>query len=185
MSPKDLKTVRFIDKMMNAGVRVFKIEGRARGPEYVYTVVKCYKEAIQAVLDDTFTEEKKDEWDRRLATVFNRGFWDGYYQGQLMGEWNKNYGSNATEHKVYVGKGTKYYSKLGVAEFTVEATTFKVGDKMLITGPTTGVIYVTADEIHDDNGPVQVALQGTRVSIAVPAKVRPSDKLFKLEQSEN
>ena len=180
MSPKDLKTVRFIDKMMNAGVRVFKIEGRARGPEYVYTVVKCYKEAIQAVVDGTFTEERKDEWDARLATVFNRGFWDGYYQGQLMGEWNKNYGSNATERKVYVGKGTKYYSKLGVAEFTVEATTFEVGDRMLITGPTTGVMYVTADEIHDDNGPVQVAQQGTRVSIAVTGKVRPSDKLFKL-----
>ena len=180
MSPKDLKTVRFIDKMMNAGVRVFKIEGRARGPEYVYTVVKCYKEAIQAVVDGTFTEERKDEWDARLATVFNRGFWDGYYQGQLMGEWNKNYGSNATERKVYVGKGTKYYSKLGVAEFTVEATTFEVGDRMLITGPTTGVMYVTADEIHDDNGPGEVAQQGTRVSIAVTGKVRPSDKLFKL-----
>ena len=180
MSPKDLKTVRFIDKMMKAGVRVFKIEGRARGPEYVYTVVSCYKEAIQAVLDGTFTEERKDEWDTRLATVFNRGFWDGYYQGQKMGEWNKNYGSNATERKVYVGKGTKYYSKLGVAEFAVEATTFKVGDRLLITGPTTGVMYVTADEIHDDNGPVQVAQQGTRVSIAVTGKVRPSDKLFKL-----
>ena len=181
MSPKDLKTIRFIDKMMNAGVRVFKIEGRARGPEYVYTVVKCYQEAIQAVLDGTFTEARKDEWDTRLATVFNRGFWDGYYQGQLMGEWNKNYGSNATERKVYVGKGTKYYSKLGVAEFTVEATTFQVGDHLLITGPTTGVMYVTADEIHDDNGPVEVAQQGTRVSIAVTGKVRPSDKLFKLE----
>ena len=184
MSPKDLKTIRFIDRLMKAGVRVFKIEGRARGPEYVYTVVKCYKEAIRAVLDGTFTEARKDEWDERLATVFNRGFWDGYYQGQLMGEWNKNYGSNATERKVYIGKGTKYYSKLGVAEFTVEANTFKVGDKMLITGPTTGVIYVTADEIHDDNGPVSVAQQGTRVSIAVPEKVRPSDKLFKLEKSD-
>ncbi|MBR1395815.1 MAG: U32 family peptidase [Prevotella sp.] len=189
MSPKDLKTIRFIDKMMNAGVRVFKIEGRARGPEYVYTVVKCYKEAIAAVLHDhenanedekLFTESRKDGWDARLATVFNRGFWDGYYQGQLMGEWNKNYGSNATERKVYVGKGTKYYSRLGVAEFTVEATTFKRGDKLLITGPTTGVMYVTADEIHDDNGPVEVAQQGTRVSIAVSGKVRPSDKLFKL-----
>ena len=184
MSPKDLKTIRFIDRMMKSGVRVFKIEGRARGPEYVYTVVKCYKEAIQAVLDGSFTEERKDEWDERLSTVFNRGFWDGYYQGQLMGEWNKNYGSNATERKVYIGKGTKYYSKLGVAEFTVEANTFKVGDKMLITGPTTGVIYVTPSEIHDDNGPVSVAKQGTRVSIAVPEKVRPSDKLFKLEKSE-
>ena len=180
MSPKDLKTVRFIDRLMESGVRVFKIEGRARGPEYVYTVVKCYKEAIQAVLDGTFTDARKDEWDTRLATVFNRGFWDGYYQGQTMGEWNKNYGSNATERKVYIGKGTKYYSRLGVAEFTVEATTFQVGDRLLITGPTTGVMYVTADEIHDDNGPVQVAQQGTRVSIAVTGKVRPSDKLFKL-----
>ena len=180
MSPKDLKTVHFIDRMMKAGVRVFKIEGRARGPEYVYTVVKCYKEAIQSVLDGSFTKEKKDEWDERLSRVFNRGFWDGYYQGQLMGEWNKEYGSCATERKVYVGKGTKYFSKLGVAEFAVEATTFQVGDKLLITGPTTGVIYVTAEEIHDDNGPIQVAQQGTRVSVAVPAKVRPSDKLFKL-----
>ena len=185
MSPKDLKTVRFIDRMMKAGVRVFKIEGRARGPEYVYTVVKCYKEAIQAVLDGTFSEERKDQWDERLSTVFNRGFWDGYYQGQLMGEWNKNYGSNATERKVYIGKGVKYFSKLGVAEFTVEANTFKVGDKMLITGPTTGVMYVTADEIHGDNGPVEVAEQGTRVSIAVTGKVRPSDKLFKLETVQN
>ena len=180
MSPKDLKTVRFIDRMMKAGVRVFKIEGRARGPEYVYTVVKCYKEAIQSVLDGTFTKEKKDQWDERLARVFNRGFWDGYYQGQQMGEWNKEYGSCATERKVYVGRGQKYFSKLGVAEFSVEATTFQVGDKLLITGPTTGVMYITADEIHDDHGPVQVAQQGTRVSVAVPDKVRPSDKLFKL-----
>ena len=181
MSPKDLKTIRFIDKMMNAGVRVFKIEGRARGPEYVYTVVSCYKEAIQAVIDGTFTEERKDEWDTRLATVFNRGFWDGYYQGQLMGEWNKDYGNIATERKVYIGPGVKYFSKLGVAEFSVDATEFSVGDKLLITGPTTGVMYVTADEIHDDAGPVTTARQGTRVAIKVPAKVRPSDKLFKLE----
>ena len=180
MSPKDLKTIRFIDRMMNAGVRVFKIEGRARGPEYVLTVVQCYREAIQSVLDGTFTEEKKDDWDRRLATVFNRGFWDGYYQGQLLGEWNKNYGSNATERKQYIGKGVKYFSRLGVAEFTVEADTFSVGDKMLITGPTTGALYVTASEIHDDHGPVEVAQQGTKVSIVVPEKVRPSDKLFKI-----
>jgi putative protease len=185
MSPKDLKTVRFIDKMMKAGVSVFKIEGRARGPEYVYTVVKCYKEAIQAVIDGQFTEARKDEWDQRLARVFNRGFWDGYYLGQTMGEWNKEYGSCATERKVYVGKGTRYYSKLGVAEFAVEATTFQVGDRLLITGPTTGVMYVTAEEIHDDNGPVEVARQGTRVSIAVSGKVRPSDKLFKLLKIDN
>ena len=189
MSPKDLKTIRFIDKMMKSGVRVFKIEGRARGPEYVLTVVQCYKEAIAAVLHDSendnesekqFTEERKDQWDERLATVFNRGFWDGYYQGQLLGEWNAHYGSNATEKKQYIGKGVKYFSKLGVAEFTVEADTFSVGDKMLITGPTTGALYVTVDEIHDDVQAVETAQQGTRVSIKVPEKVRPSDKLFKI-----
>ncbi|MBQ2196010.1 MAG: U32 family peptidase [Prevotella sp.] len=200
MSPKDLKTIRFIDRLMKAGVRVFKIEGRARGPEYVYTVVKCYKEAIEAVLHDAeissaekngaevekcFTEERKDEWDRRLATVFNRGFWDGYYQGQRLGEWNKNYGSNATEKKVYIGHGVKYFSKLGVAEFTVDANTFSIGDKLLVTGPTTGVMYLTATEIHDDDGhPVQTAPQGTRVAIPVTGKIRPSDKLFKLVTEE-
>jgi putative protease len=181
MSPKDLKTVRFIDRLMNAGVRVFKIEGRARGPEYVYTVVKCYKEAIRAVLDGTFTTEKKDDWDERLASVFNRGFWDGYYQGQVMGEWNKEYGSCATERKVYIGKGVKYFSRLGVAEFAVEANTFKLGDKLLVTGPTTGVMYLTATEIHDNDGrPVDEAPQGTRIAIPVSGKIRPSDKLFKL-----
>lgn len=180
MSPKDLKTVRFIDRMMRSGVRVFKIEGRARGPEYVYTVVQCYKEAIASVLEGTFTDEKKDRWDERLATVFNRGFWDGYYQGQPLGEWNKNYGSNATERKVYVGKGVKYFSKLGVAEFTCEAAEFSVGDKMLITGPTTGVMYVTVEEIHDDTHSVTTAQKGTRVAFKVPDKVRPSDKLFKI-----
>ena len=182
MSPKDLKTIRFIDRMMKAGVRVFKIEGRARGPEYVYNVVKCYKEAIKAVLDGQFTEEKKDQWDERLASVFNRGFWDGYYQGQTMGEWNKNYGSNATERKIYVGRGVKYFSKLGVAEFTCEAHEFSVGDKLLITGPTTGVMYVTVSEIRLELDPVQTAPKGTHVSIPVPDKVRPSDKLFLLEK---
>ena len=180
MSPKDLKTVRFIDRMMKSGVRVFKIEGRARGPEYVKTVVACYKEAIQSVLDGTFTEEKKDDWDERLATVFNRGFWDGYYQGQRLGEWNSHYGSCATERKVYVGKGMKYFSKLGVAEFSCEACEFSVGDKMLITGPTTGALYVTVEEIHDDTHAVTTAQKGTRVSFKVPEKVRPSDKLFKI-----
>lgn len=182
MSPKDLKTIRFIDRMMKAGVRVFKIEGRARGPEYVYNVVKCYKEAIKAVLDGQFTEEKKDQWDERLASVFNRGFWDGYYQGQTMGEWNKNYGSNATERKIYVGRGVKYFSKLGVAEFTCEAHEFSVGDKLLITGPTTGVMYVTVSEIRLELDPVQTAPKGTHASIPVPDKVRPSDKLFLLEK---
>jgi putative protease len=184
MSPKDLKTVRFIDRMMKAGVRVFKIEGRARGPEYVYTVIRCYKEAIQSVIDGTLTEEKKDEWDKQLAKVFNRGFWDGYYQGQTLGEWNKNYGSCATEKKVYVGKGVKYFSNLGVAEFAVEASDFSTGDKLLITGPTTGVVYMDASEIRFDLKPVDTAHKGEHVSMPVPVKIRPSDKLFKLVKTE-
>ena len=183
MSPKDLKTVRFIDSMMESGVRVFKIEGRARGPEYVYTVVRPYKEAIRSVIEGTFTDEKKDEWDRQLATVFNRGFWDGYYQGQTLGEWNKNYGSNATERKVYIGKGVKYFSKLGVAEFTVEAADFKLGDKLLVTGPTTGVMYLEAKEIRLELDPVDYAPKGTHVSIPVPGKIRQSDKLFKIVEA--
>ena len=180
MSPKDLKTIRFIDRMMQAGVRVFKIEGRARGPEYVYTVVSCYREAIQSAIDGTLTEEKKDAWDKRLATVFNRGFWDGYYQGQTLGEWNKHYGSAATERKVLVGKVIKYFSRLNVAEVAVEATTFDRGDRLLITGPTTGVMYLDATEIRYDLHPVDTAQQGWRVSIPVSGKVRPNDKLFKL-----
>lgn len=181
MSPKDLKTIRFIDKMMKAGVRVFKIEGRARGPEYVHTVVSCYKEAIASVLEGTFTEEKKDAWDERLATVFNRGFWDGYYQGQTIGEWNKNYGSCATEKKVLVGKVVKYFSKLGVAEVAVEASEFGVGDKLLVTGNATGALWLTADEIRYDLKPVERALQRQRVSIPVPEKVRPNDKLYRID----
>lgn len=181
MSPKDLKTIRFIDKMMDAGVRVFKIEGRARGPEYVYTVVSCYKEAIRAVLDGSFTEERKDAWDERLATVFNRGFWDGYYQGQTMGEWNDSYGSLATERKVLVGKVTKYFSRLGVGEIAVQASTFKQGDKLLITGNTTGAMYLHATEIHGDNGVIPEAPQHTLVSVPVPDKVRPNDKVFRID----
>ena len=185
MSPKDLKSVRFIDKMMDAGVRVFKIEGRARGPEYVHTVVSCYKEAIESVLDGTFTEEKKDKWDERLSTVFNRGFWDGYYQGLKMGEWTKEYGNKATEKKVLIGKVMKYFSRLGVAEIAVEANTFAKGEKLLITGNTTGAMSLNADEIRYDLKPVEVAEQGWRVSIPVPDKVRPNDKLFKLVKSKS
>lgn len=184
MSPKDLKTLRFIDRMIESGVTVFKIEGRARGPEYVYTVVSCYREAIQSVVDGTFTEEKKDQWDERLATVFNRGFWDGYYQGQTLGEWNQNYGSAATEKKVLVGKVVKYFSKLGVAEMAVEASEMSLGDKLLITGPTTGVMYLDAEEIRYDLKPVDKAEKGWRVSVPVPGKVRPNDKLFKLVKTE-
>lgn len=197
MSPKDLKTIRFIDRMMDAGVRVFKIEGRARGPEYVDTVVRCYREAINAVLHDAeatvsdgsavrlFTEEAKDAWDERLSRVFNRGFWDGYYQGQTLGEWNDSYGSKATEKKVYCAKTIKYFSKIGVAEFQVEAHEISVGDKLLITGPTTGAMFLECKEIRFDLKPVQTAKKGWRISIAVPDKVRPSDKLFILESVNN
>ena len=188
MSPKDLKTIRFIDRMMAAGVRVFKIEGRARGPEYVYTVVKAYKEAIAAVVadhnngtDTQFTEERKDQWDEELARVFNRGFWDGYYQGQTLGEWNSNYGSNATEKKVLVGKVIKYFSRLNVAEVAVQASEISLGDKLLITGPTTGVMYLELNEMRYELQPVERAEKGWRVSIPVTGKVRPNDKLFKLE----
>ena len=182
MSPKDLKTIRFIDKMMESGVRVFKIEGRARGAEYVDTVVRCYDEAISSVLDGTFTEEKKDSWDERLSRVFNRGFWDGYYQGQTLGEWNDSYGSKATEKKVYAAKTIKYFSKIGVAEFQVEAHEIKVGDTLLITGPTTGALRFDCTEIRYDLKSVSSAEKGWRISIPVPDKVRPSDKLFVLEK---
>lgn len=184
MSPKDLKTIGFIDRMMAAGVRVFKIEGRARSAEYVYTVVRCYKEAIEAVRQGTFSEEKVADWNTRLATVFNRGFWDGYYLGQRLGEWSKVYGSSATEKKQYVGKGMKYFSRLGVGEFYIEAGEFGVGDKLLIVGPTTGALYVEATDIHGDNGPVERARKGMRVAIPVPEKVRPSDKLYLIQKNK-
>lgn len=184
MSPKDLKTIGFIDKMMRAGVTVFKIEGRARSAEYVYTVVKCYKEAIASVVEGTFSPEKVDLWNQRLSTVFNRGFWDGYYLGQRLGEWSNQYGSSATEKKVYLGKGQKYFSKIGVAEFYIETGEFRPGDKLLIIGPTTGALYVTPESIHADSGPVEAAQKGMCVAIPVPEKVRPSDKLYKLVPSE-
>lgn len=180
MSPKDLKTIGFIDKMMEAGVRVFKIEGRARSAEYVYTVVQCYKEAIAAVENGTFCPEKVGQWDERLKSVFNRGFWDGYYLGQRLGEWSNVYGSAATEKKQYVGKGQKYFSKLGVGEFLIEAGEFSKDDKLLIIGPTTGAIYLHATDIHGDNGPVDKAVKGMRIAIPVPEKIRPSDKLYKI-----
>ncbi len=183
MSPKDLKTIHFLNKMMDAGVRVFKIEGRARGPEYVRTVVECYKEAIRAYLDGTFTDEKIEDWNRRLATVFNRGFWDGYYLGQRLGEWTHNYGSAATERKIYVGKGVKYFSNLGVAEFLVEAAELNVGDKLLVTGPTTGALFLTADEMRVDLQPVPTVHKGEHFSIKCD-KIRPSDKLYKLVSTD-
>lgn len=185
MSPKDLKTIRFIDKMIEAGVRVFKIEGRARGPEYVQTVAGCYNEALEAYLDGSLTEEKKDAWDKRLATVFNRGFWDGYYLGQKIGEWSNIYGSQATEKKVYVGRGVKYFSKLGVGEFYIEASEISVGDKLLVTGPTTGAMYLELEEARVDLGAVDTVPKGVYVSFKVPAKIRPADKLYKIVSTGN
>ena len=179
MSPKDLKTIHFMNKMMDAGVRVFKIEGRARGPEYVRTVVECYKEAIKAYVEDTFTDEKVADWNERLATVFNRGFWDGYYLGQRLGEWTKNYGSAATQRKIYVGKGIKYFNNIGVAEFLVEAADVSVGDKLLITGPTTGAVFMTLDEARVDLKPVDTVHKGEHFSMKME-KMRPNDKLYKL-----
>ena len=184
MSPKDLKTIHFMDEMIEAGVRVFKIEGRARGPEYVRTVVECYKEAIQSYIDGTFSDEKVANWDERLKTVFNRGFWNGYYLGQRLGEWSKNYGSEATERKVYVGRGIKYFSNIGVAEFLIEASEIKVGDKLLITGPTTGAMYVTLDEARVDLKPVDVVKKGAHVSFKVPDRIRPSDRLYRMVPAE-
>ncbi len=180
MSPKDLKTIHFMNKMMDAGVRVFKIEGRARGPEYVRTVVECYKEAVKAYCEGTFSEEKVMAWDERLATVFNRGFWDGYYLGQRLGEWSMNYGSEATKKKVYIGKGLKYFSNIGVAEFLMETQNLKVGDEILITGPTTGAVTQIVDEIRVELQAVDETVKGERFSIKVADKIRPSDKLFKL-----
>ena len=185
MSPKDLKTIGFIDKMALAGVRVFKIEGRARSAEYVLTTVSCYKEALKAVVDGTFNKEKIAAWDERLKTVFNRGFWDGYYLGKRLGEWSAKYGSSATEKKIYVGKGVKYFAKLGVSEFQMEAGEIGVGDKLLVTGPTTGAFYFKAEEIRFDLAPVEKAFKGQRVSLPTPEKVRASDKLYKIVRVED
>ena len=199
MSPKDLKTIRFLDQMVDAGVRVFKIEGRARGPEYVRTVVECYREAIDLKLkmdngqwtvdngplsfQHPSLSSQLDDWDERLARVFNRGFWDGYYQGQRLGEWTEVYGSQATEQKVYIGRGTKYYSKLGLGEFHIEAAELHVGDRFLVTGPTTGAVYGVIEEMHDDsNSAVDVAHQGSNVAFRVDAKIRKSDKLFRIDK---
>jgi putative protease len=183
MSPRDLKTIHFLNKMMDAGVRVFKIEGRARGAEYVRTVVECYREALEAVLDGTYSEERIAVWDERLRTVFNRGFWDGYYLGRRLGEWTPRYGSEATKKKLYVAKGMKYFSKLGVADFLCETQQVSVGDEILITGPTTGALFMTLTEIQVDRKPVQTVTKGQRFSFKTEEKIRPSDKMFVLVDS--
>lgn len=179
MSPKDLKTIHFLNKMIDAGVTVFKIEGRARGPEYVKIAVECYDEAIRSICDGTYSEELIQRWDERLNQIFNRGFWNGYYLGQRLGEWTSKYGSSATKTKVYVAKGVRYFSNIGVAEFLMESGEIALGDEVVITGPTTGAIILKLDEIRVDLRPVDKAVKGDRFSIKVPAKIRPSDKMFR------
>ncbi|MGM9850755.1 MAG: peptidase U32 family protein, partial [Muribaculaceae bacterium] len=172
-----------LDRMIDAGVSVFKIEGRARGPEYVATAVSCYSEAIDSICNGSYTADKVEAWNQRLAKIFNRGFWDGYYLGQRLGEWSAKYGSSATRVKRYAAKGVKYYSKLGVAEFVMEAGELHRGDEIIITGPTTGALMLTADDIRVDLQSVECAVKGNAFSIAVPAKIRPSDRLYVWERT--
>lgn len=178
MSPKDLKTIHFLNKMIDAGVTVFKIEGRARGPEYVRIAVQAYSEAIDAICGGDFTEEKIARWDSQLAKIFNRGFWNGYYLGQRLGEWSSKYGSSATRVKQYAAKGVRYFSNIGVAEFYVESGEVNVGDEIVITGPTTGALILTVDELRVDLKSVDKAVKGQSFSIKVPSKIRPSDRLY-------
>jgi U32 family peptidase len=180
LSPKDLSTIHFLNKILEAGVTVLKIEGRARPPEYVYTVTKCYREAVDSYFDGSYNIGKIEEWKERLSTVFNRGFWDGYYLGQRLGEWSNIYGSQATKTKIYVGKGMNYFSNIGVAEFLCEASEIRVGDEIIITGPSTGIIQTKVDEIRVDLKNVETAKQGERFSIRMDQIVRRSDKLFKI-----
>lgn len=178
MSPKDLKTIHFLDRMVDAGVRVFKIEGRARGPEYVHEAVECYSEALQAVCDGSFSEDKVAGWDARLDKIFNRGFWNGYYLGQRLGEWSSKYGSSATRTKVYAAKAIRHFPKIGIGEFQMEAGELKVGDEVVVTGPTTGALIFNVEELRLDLKPVETVKKGDRFSLPVPAKVRPSDRLY-------
>lgn len=178
MSPKDLKTIHFLNKMVDAGVRVFKIEGRARGPEYVYTAVKCYSEALEAICNGTYSEQLIEQWNEQLGKIFNRGFWNGYYLGQRLGEWSHKYGSSATRTKIYLAKGVRYFSNIGVGEFMMESGELNVGDEIVITGPTTGVIITTVEEIRVNLKSVPKAVKGDAFSIKLSQKIRPSDKLY-------
>ncbi len=185
MSPKDLLTIHFLNKITDAGVRVLKIEGRARPPEYVKTVVQCYHEALLSIEEGAYTAKKIEEWKSRLSKVFNRGFWDGYYLGQRLGEWSNVYGSKATRKKIYVGKGMNYFSNLGVAEFLCETGSLSIGDDIIITGPTTGVLELTLDEIRVNLEKTTKVVKGQRFSVKVPEMIRRSDKLYKLILIEN
>ena len=178
MSPKDLKTIHFLNKMIDAGVRVFKIEGRARGPEYVALTVRAYSEAIQAICDGTYSDEMISRWDTSLSRVFNRGFWDGYYMGQRLGEWSSKYGSSATKVKRYIAKGVRYFPRLGVGEFLMEAGELHPDDEIVITGTDTGAIIMKAGELRLDYDPVPVVTKGQSFSLRVPRKIRPSDRMY-------
>jgi len=179
MSPKDLCTISFVDRLVDAGVSVFKIEGRARSPEYVKTVTSCYDEAVKAVADGSYGEDKITVWRERLASVFNRGFWDGYYLGQRLGEWNTRYGSSATKRKEYLGKVTNYFAKIGVAEIKLENGDLEQGEPLLITGPTTGVLEFPAGEIRVDLKETKKAIKGEYCSLATPETARRADKVYK------
>lgn len=180
MSPKDLSTILFVDKIIDSGVRVFKIEGRARAPEYVKRVVSAYREAANAVCDGSYTPELAKELERRVSEVFNRGFWDGYYQGARLGEWSDVYGNKATKRKVYIAKVTNFFSNLSVAEVLIESGELKVGDDILIIGPSTGVVEHNVNEIRTNLERVESAIKGELCSISVPPgiKLRRSDKIY-------
>jgi putative protease len=180
MSPKDLKTIHFLDRVLAAGVRVLKIEGRARPPEYVRTTVECYREAVESIIDGSYGKDKVDDWDRRLSAVFNRGFWGGYYLGQRLGEWSGAYGSSSTQKRVYVGKCTNYFRNAGVASFLVESEPIAPGDSLLITGPSTGALYASPAEIRVDDTVVDQAVRGSEPSFKVERRVRTTDRLYKL-----
>ncbi len=180
MSAQDLCTIEFIDQVIDSGVTVLKIEGRGKGPEYVKTVTECYREAADAYIEGTFTAEKAKVWKDKMEQVFNRGFWSGYYLGQELGEWTDTSGSKAKMRKVYIGKGNKYFTKIGVAEFQIESHNLNVGDSVLITGPTTGAIETIVEEIHTQNGAVKQAVKGDVCSIKLDKPIRKSDKLYKM-----
>lgn len=184
MSPKDLATIHFLDRIIASGITVLKIEGRARPAEYVKTVTACYREAVDSIFDGTYGPEKIEKWKERLATVFNRGFWDGYYLGQRLGEWSSMYGSAATRKKILIGTATNYFSRLGVGEFDVQSEYLSVGEDVLITGPTTGLIEIKVEEIHNNGGAVQTAMKGERIAFSTGRKIRRGDKLFKWVNQE-
>lgn len=183
MSPKDLCTLDFLDQVIDSGVKVLKIEGRGRAPEYVATVVKTYREAIDADAEGTFTPEKVEQWMKALETVYNRGFWSGYYLGQKLGEWSDNPGSSATQKKVYVGKAAHYFQKAGIGEFKIEAYEIKKGDKLLITGPSTGAQELILDEMYVNEQAVEKAIKGDDCTFKLPFRIRLSDKLYKIVEA--